>query len=127
MPYKDQEKARASKRASYLRLRGARSQLLITERYSFLKFRSKGQEVLSFDEYKALVEGQSCHYCDGPLSKHGIAIDRMDNSKGHVVGNCVPCCGRCNYTFGDYYSYEEKLMLAETIKKIDQLRIEPAE
>jgi 5-methylcytosine-specific restriction endonuclease McrA len=122
MPYKDKEKAKESKRASYLRLRGARPQLLITERYSMLKYRYKGEDILSIEEFTELVDGEVCHYCGGPLSKHGIALDRMDNTKGHLAWNCVPCCGRCNYTFGDYYTYAEKLLLAETIKLIDERR-----
>ena len=53
------------------------------------------------------LTGKSCHYCgveprqtydrigsNGAYTYNGI--DRVDNSKGYVIENCVPCCGRCN-------------------------------
>jgi len=24
-------------------------------------------------------------------------VDRVNNAKGYVISNCVPCCGRCNH------------------------------
>lgn len=24
-------------------------------------------------------------------------IDRRDNTKGYILENCIPCCGKCNY------------------------------
>lgn len=52
----------------------------------------------------------SCHYCDEiPSIKYksgakkfdtgtfvGAGIDRLDNSKGYILENCVSCCRRCN-------------------------------
>lgn len=35
----------------------------------------------------------TCLYC-GDIS---TGIDRVDNTQGYVEGNCVPCCGECNY------------------------------
>lgn len=35
-----------------------------------------------------------CHYCKLPIN--GIGIDRVDNSIGYVMSNCVPCCTVCN-------------------------------
>ena len=39
-----------------------------------------------------------CHYCEktGPNG-----IDRVDNAKGYIKTNCVPCCKHCNYVKGD--------------------------
>lgn len=39
----------------------------------------------------------SCSYCGGP----GGGLDRTDNSKGHVSGNCVPACATCNLVLLD--------------------------
>lgn len=33
-----------------------------------------------------------CHYCGGTAG----GIDRVDSSRGYVVGNTVPCCRTCN-------------------------------
>lgn len=39
------------------------------------------------------IEQQCCYYCksEGPSG-----VDRFDNSKGYVSGNCIPCCWTCN-------------------------------
>jgi hypothetical protein len=36
-----------------------------------------------------------CHYC-GEKTEN-IGIDRKDNKKGYISGNCLPCCWKCNY------------------------------
>jgi hypothetical protein len=63
---------------------------------------------LTRDELEHLF-GQNCYFCgiepaqiyrtgsrthSSPLIYNGI--DRLDNSKGYVTENVVPCCGRCN-------------------------------
>ena len=35
-----------------------------------------------------------CHYCNDPIETAGL--DRVDNNKGYVLGNLVPCCWTCN-------------------------------
>ena len=42
-----------------------------------------------------------CYYCG---KKDGIynGIDRLDNNKGYVKGNCVSCCKSCNYAKRNY-------------------------
>lgn len=67
----------------------------------------------TFSQWKALVIGQSCHYCSGKLSDTGYALDRKDPKVGYTVDNCVPCCGECNFLKSDKLTYEE--MLAVTI------------
>jgi len=41
-----------------------------------------------------------CFYCGKPSDqtkyKEGSGIDRIDNSKGYIEGNCVSCCFFCN-------------------------------
>ena len=40
----------------------------------------------------------ACHYCGTKpnLPKKPGGIDRVDNTKGYVPDNCVPCCWPCN-------------------------------
>ena len=35
-----------------------------------------------------------CHYCEQPIN--GVGIDRLDNTIGYLIDNCVPCCTVCN-------------------------------
>lgn len=57
---------------------------------------------ISLEDFTILV-GKNCQYCGtepgqsmrGRKLKHN-GIDRVDNSKGYVLENCVPCCGLCN-------------------------------
>ena len=61
---------------------------------------------LTKEQFKSLTN-QNCHYCNqkpnqkqqgkdlnGSYTYNGI--DRVDNSKGYTLSNCVPCCGACN-------------------------------
>lgn len=62
---------------------------------------------LSFEEFLNLVQ-QKCFYCDsepeniagnrkytnGSFVYNGI--DRVDNTRGYTIENCVPCCEDCN-------------------------------
>ena len=62
---------------------------------------------LNDEEAKDLM-ARDCFYCGSPpsnIAKAGRAngdftyngIDRMDNSIGYEIDNCVPCCGICNW------------------------------
>ena len=68
--------------------------------------RNRGlQFALTRTQVARLIDGD-CHYCGSSPSNsqtyHGKrlakyqGIDRLDNSKGYVVGNVVPCCIVCN-------------------------------
>jgi len=68
---------------------------------------------LSFDltkeDFKKVIE-RNCYYCgEAPNKIYGDnnngtyqcgGIDRVDNSKGYSVDNCVPCCRWCNLAKG---------------------------
>lgn len=56
-----------------------------------------------------------CVYCG---DTHLIGCDRIDNTKGHLKTNVVPCCCTCNRARCDSFSYEEMLVLGKTIKQI---------
>lgn len=93
---------------------------------------------ISFEEFEKLT-GNVCHYCGLPPSSlmqcgnyrrkksswgdyYYNGLDRVDNNKDYAIVNCVSCCWRCNRTFGPLFSYKEKLILAESLRRIDELR-----
>lgn len=41
-----------------------------------------------------LLDNAECHYCKN--KKDPLGLDRVDNTKGHIEGNIVPCCPSCN-------------------------------
>ena len=52
---------------------------------------------LSLEQFWS-VKRQPCVYCgQEPDPKKGSGIDRVDNSIGYELNNCVPCCGPCNW------------------------------
>ena len=73
--------------------------------------RNSGREWrLAEEEFRRLTKGD-CHYCGAPpgnsYSLYGgtgdyeySGIDRIDNSRGYVSDNVVPCCRVCNVAKG---------------------------
>ena len=70
-------------------------------------------------EYMIEQFKKECIYCG---TNDYIGLDRVDNKKGHTKNNCVPCCKTCNVTRNNNFSYDEMLILGETIKKINENR-----
>lgn len=94
-------------------------------RYSSAKSVAKTrglQFYLSFDEYTQLIQDRRCHYCGQVCGEYGGGLDRKDNEPFYRLDSVVPCCGRCNETFMDNYSYQEKLIIAKAIREVDQMR-----
>lgn len=71
---------------------------------------------LSKEEFREITQ-KNCYYCSEEPSAYtsnyypnggyvGNGIDRVDNSLGYSIENCVPCCERCNKMKLDM-SYEE--------------------
>jgi hypothetical protein len=55
---------------------------------------------LTLEQFRSIVS-KPCHYCGGNSKDYddrskGNGVDRKDSSKGYEIGNCVPCCWRCN-------------------------------
>lgn len=50
--------------------------------------------LLTREEWDDLVDSP-CYYCTD-ISKPFGGIDRVDNTIGYVLENCVPCCKTCN-------------------------------
>ena len=51
---------------------------------------------LTLDQFRELVRWGWCSYCSSEVSPGGSGLDRIDNSKGYILGNVTPCCGKCN-------------------------------
>lgn len=81
---------------------------------------------LTYEEFLEFTREASCHYCFAPITwepynviknkgcRHNI--DRKNNSLGYTKENCVVCCGRCNWSKGCVFSYEEWKQLAAVIR-----------
>ena len=41
-----------------------------------------------------ILKERPCYFCR--VVKEQVGVDRIDNTKGYVSGNCVPCCWDCN-------------------------------
>lgn len=79
---------------------------------------------LTMSEFEAIAKCP-CHYCDAkpPNTKtrecfNGSSktngIDRQINTEGYVLGNCLPCCARCNKAKGDM-TYEEFVSMCRKV------------
>ncbi|WP_037547415.1 hypothetical protein [Spirochaeta lutea] len=69
-------------------------------KYSEYKRKAKANDrefELTKEQFDRLSTG-NCYYCnvEGPNG-----IDRIDNSKGYSIENCVSCCKHCNYVKGN--------------------------
>lgn len=75
------------------------------------RIRAKKQDIpfnLTQEQFRDIIT-QDCHYCGSPPQSverpntnygqdfYHNGIDRQDSTQGYVEGNCVPCCGTCNY------------------------------
>jgi hypothetical protein len=80
---------------------------------------------LTDEQFDSLTK-QACHYCGvapfAILTKRGHlgsftynGIDRVDNSKGYLSENVVPCCKPCNYAKGRM-SYQDFLAWLDRIR-----------
>lgn len=75
----------------------------------------------------SILTKQNCFYCGIPPSQIMKSpfgdeyvyngIDRLDNSVGYVLDNCVPCCKTCNYAKGKMSYSEFMLWIKRLINK----------
>jgi len=63
---------------------------------------------------------KECSYC-GDI--HNVGCDRLDNSKGHIMSNVVPCCYRCNVIRSDFFTFDEMKLIGTFTKSIIDKRI----
>lgn len=80
---------------------------------------------LSYEDYLEFTKIPNCSYCDMQLpwqahgeNNPGFWLDRKTCSLGHIKGNLVTCCGLCNMTKRNAFSYEEFMLLAPALKQI---------
>lgn len=114
--------------------RGTRKAKDVTD--SATKIRAKASKMISSYRNKDIKSGlevcdmsitwmieniltKPCVYC-GDTQR--IGCDRIDNNKGHVTGNVVPCCIECNTARNNYFTYEEMRILGRTIADIKSKR-----
>jgi len=55
--------------------------------------RSGRQFSLSLPDFLRIIS-LPCHYCG--IYDNRIGVDRVDNQRGYLLDNCVPCCKPCN-------------------------------
>ena len=65
---------------------------------------------LTLEEFNTFKIDAYCTYCGSP----SLGIDRVENSIGYIMSNCVPCCGQCNRM--KYTGTTEEFL--EQVKKI---------
>ena len=61
-----------------------------------------------------------CVHCGTMEIPRGL--DRVDNSKGHVIGNVAPSCAPCNFARGDRFTFEEMQTIGAVIRSVLQDR-----
>jgi len=90
--------------------------------------RVKYEVNITYEDFYEIIKSQKCHYCEADLcmdayrnkTKRSTAacLDRKDNSIGYMVDNIVPCCPKCNYGKGKWYTYEEWVEVGKTLNRI---------
>lgn len=106
------------------------------------KYHDFTNDVMSYEEFLTFTKIDKCHYCNESIiwSEHTTYrdeyigsgktkninrkynLDRKDNSKGYTKDNCVVCCSLCNYVKGRHLTYEEMLLVGETISEVHKKR-----
>lgn len=76
-------------------------------RYRFKALSRKLEFLITIDQFKRITK-ENCYYCDIEPKQSNLSdcgnrtpyiyngIDRLDNTKGYIDNNCVPCCRICN-------------------------------
>ena len=95
--------------------------------FNALEQRSRHPVEITYLEYLKIIESQKCHYCDSDLNmskyrKKGqttaTCLDRKDTDKPYSVENLVPCCSKCNYGKGRWFTYDEWVEVGKTLKEL---------
>jgi hypothetical protein len=78
--------------------------------------------IWNFEFYEALIAGNQCDVCDGPLGG-GHSIDRRDNSKGHLSTNIAYIlCQECNRLRSSLYIPDEFALFRPVLITIREQR-----
>lgn len=68
-----------------------------------------------------VMRNGKCVYC-GDTSN--IGLDRIDNNRGHEIGNVVPCCYECNCARNNNFTHEEMFVIGKAIREVKRKRKE---
>lgn len=84
------------------------------------KDKKKGYKCdLIIDWFIPNIFDKLCFYCE---SSENIGADRIDNKRGHMKDNVVPCCYDCNILRNNRYSVEEMKILGNFAKELRDKR-----
>lgn len=110
---------RGSKKVTHDNVSRAKASKMISA-YKIID-KKNGYEVCDFDIDWMLenIVNKPCIYCGDTLK---VGCDRIDNNKGHIKCNVVPCCHTCNCARNINFTYEEMFILGKTIAQIKELR-----
>jgi hypothetical protein len=103
--------------------------LVINNRFviSFDHFTEKHNDPMWKVNFLEFTNIKNCHYCNGDINwseyqsinfqkSQAYNLDRKDNNLGYTKDNCVVCCGRCNLSKGDRFTYDNWKQIGEVIK-----------
>ena len=85
---KNKEEIRERTKKHYWTLNGQYHQYKKRAKKSNIEFNLTENDCIPFYKTK-------CRYCGNDIK--GLGIDRVDNKKGYVLENIVPCCSKCNF------------------------------
>lgn len=73
---------------------------------------------IKLKDYEKLINS-NCYYCgfDTKLQA-GINLDRLNNNKGYMLNNVVPCCKNCNFIKNSILTCKEMICVVKLIKRI---------
>jgi 5-methylcytosine-specific restriction endonuclease McrA len=109
------EKDRAKARQIARQPNGRHTHLKKMLRYENI---NKADPLWSLNYYSALIRDSECHYCLGPISPTGHALDRISSEGKHEACNVVLCCWSCNSIKGKYWEYEHMMLLAPKLRRL---------
>lgn len=84
---------------------------------------------VTYEDYLAYTKIKNCTYCEETIpwapygdNTPGFFLDRKDNNRWHTKDNLTVCCGSCNKTKRDEFTYEEFKIIGLSIKQVKELR-----
>lgn len=93
----------------------------IKGKYSYSKRKAAKRKlswIITLEQYEYLLK-QPCYYCKTIiLNDYGCGLDRIDNSKGYLINNVLPCCKECNRIRHTYLTVREMLAVAKLLKEM---------
>lgn len=94
---KKRQQEHYQKNKKIIRERTAKHYWTINGQFHQYKKRAKKSNIVFELNEKDCVDffETNCYYCGDKIN--GLGIDRVDNKKGYVKDNIVPCCSKCNF------------------------------